>query len=61
VRVPTEVVKQRMQAGQHSSLAKAVSATYNETRGIAGFYRGYTTTILREVDEDTWCDPSKSD
>jgi hypothetical protein len=50
-----------MQAGQHSSLAKAVSATYNETRGIAGFYRGYTTTILREVDEDTWCDPSKSD
>ena len=50
VRVPTEIVKQRMQAGQFRSLSRAVSATYRESGGsVLSFYRGYGTTLLREV------------
>ena len=55
VRVPTEVVKQRAQALQHSS---SFSAFYHilaqrHEKGFLGiwkeFYRGWTITILREV------------
>jgi len=48
VRVPTEVVKQRMQAGQFKSLGEAAS-TISSTQGIGGFYRGYFTTVAREI------------
>lgn len=56
VRVPTEVIKQRAQAGQHggsslSSLRAILSL--RETVGAAGvwreLYRGWSITILREV------------
>lgn len=48
IRVPTEVIKQRMQAGIHSSMMNAVSHTYMK-EGIRGFYTGYKITILREI------------
>lgn len=48
VRVPTEVVKQRMQAGQYQSLMEGAQ-TIMKTEGISGFYRGYLTTVSREI------------
>ncbi|KJE96287.1 solute carrier family 25 [Capsaspora owczarzaki ATCC 30864] len=48
VRVPSEVVKQRLQAGVHKNMVAAVRHIL-QTDGIAGFYRGYSSTILREV------------
>jgi len=48
VRVPTEIVKQRMQTGQYGGLQEGVSKIMS-TEGISGFYRGYLTTITREI------------
>ncbi|EFW98434.1 mitochondrial carrier protein [Grosmannia clavigera kw1407] len=54
VRVPTEVVKQRAQAGQHASSAAALAAIVRSSRGslpqlARALYRGGGATILREV------------
>jgi solute carrier family 25 (mitochondrial S-adenosylmethionine transporter), member 26 len=55
VRVPTEVVKQRAQAGQHPSSLSALSSILSQHRtiGIPGvwmqLYRGWSVTIMREV------------
>ena len=56
VRVPTEVVKQRAQAGQHggSSLASFTHIlSQHRTVGLAGvwreLYRGWGITVMREV------------
>ncbi|KAJ3414595.1 hypothetical protein HDV05_006334 [Chytridiales sp. JEL 0842] len=48
IRVPTEVVKQRMQAGQYKSVVEAVSSIYARD-GFKGFYRGYAMTVFREI------------
>ncbi|KAF5870388.1 putative s-adenosylmethionine mitochondrial carrier protein [Botrytis fragariae] len=55
VRVPTEVVKQRAQAGQYSSsllTLKAILGQYKHI-GVVGvwkeLYRGWSVTIMREV------------
>jgi len=55
VRVPTEVVKQRAQAGQHSSSLLTLRAVLSQ-RSQIGFrgvwlelYRGWSVTIMREV------------
>ncbi|KAJ2455702.1 S-adenosylmethionine transporter [Coemansia sp. RSA 2336] len=48
VRVPTEVVKQRLQAKQHKTLAEAVRGTF-AAEGLLGFYRGYLTQVVREI------------
>lgn len=49
VRVPTEVVKQRLQTGLYgASLAKALSSIW-KAEGIFGYYRGYGMTLFREV------------
>jgi solute carrier family 25 S-adenosylmethionine transporter 26 len=55
VRVPTEVVKQRAQAGQHASsllTLKAILGQYKHI-GVRGvwmeLYRGWSVTIMREV------------
>jgi solute carrier family 25 S-adenosylmethionine transporter 26 len=48
VRVPTEVVKQRMQTGQYHSLGEALR-TITGSEGLFGFYRGFAMTIFREV------------
>jgi len=48
VRVPTEVVKQRMQTGMHSSIGATITSTI-EREGIKGLYSGFGITILREI------------
>ncbi|ORX37728.1 putative S-adenosylmethionine transporter [Kockovaella imperatae] len=51
IRVPTEVIKSRTQAGTYgkgkSSLHSAIMTARNE--GIRGFYRGFGITIVREI------------
>lgn len=55
VRVPTEVVKQRAQAGQHPSSMSALRAILDQrkTAGLSSvarsLYRGWSITIMREV------------
>lgn len=55
VRVPTEVVKQRAQAGQHASSLLALRHILSQRRtiGFSGvwreMYRGWSVTIMREV------------
>ncbi|NWY99646.1 SAMC protein, partial [Loxia curvirostra] len=48
IRVPSEVVKQRAQVSPSSSTLQILSHTlYHE--GIQGLYRGYKSTVLREI------------
>lgn len=48
IRVPTEVVKQRTQASPTSSTYNMLLATLRE-EGVRGLYRGYGSTVLREI------------
>jgi len=48
VRVPTEVLKQRMQTGMYTSFRSSLSSVLS-TDGFMGLYRGYGITIFREV------------
>ncbi|XP_039184569.1 S-adenosylmethionine mitochondrial carrier protein isoform X3 [Crotalus tigris] len=48
IRVPAEVVKQRAQVSPSSSTLRILSQTVYE-EGILGLYRGYKSTVLREV------------
>ena len=48
VRVPTEVVKQRMQTGRYQKFTFALQDIYARY-GIRGFYAGYGTTVAREI------------
>ncbi|KAG7229587.1 hypothetical protein INR49_012602, partial [Caranx melampygus] len=48
IRVPTEVVKQRTQASPSSTTYHMLLATLKE-EGVRGLYRGFGTTVLREV------------
>ncbi|KAL0094782.1 mitochondrial carrier domain-containing protein [Phycomyces blakesleeanus] len=48
VRVPTEVIKQRMQTKQFQVTSSAVSHVIR-TEGILGFYRGFLSTVAREI------------
>ena len=48
VRVPTEVIKQRMQTKQFTSTSAAVSHVLR-TEGILGMYRGFLSTVAREI------------
>ncbi|ORX88347.1 mitochondrial carrier [Basidiobolus meristosporus CBS 931.73] len=48
VRVPTEVIKQRMQTKQYPSIGSAVRALL-QADGALGFYRGYLSTVVREI------------
>lgn len=49
VRVPTEVVKQRMQTGMNLSATSVVSQIVSKEGGIFGLYKGFGITILREI------------
>lgn len=51
VRVPFEVVKQRMQSGMYTSVREAVRATFGN-EGVGGFFRGYGSLVLRELPFD---------
>jgi len=48
VRVPTEVIKQRLQVGMHDSIVTATRAVVRE-EGILGMYQGLYATIFREI------------
>lgn len=48
IRVPTEVVKQRMQASVYYRLDDAVKNIYKSS-GVLGFYQGFFMTVFREV------------
>ncbi|KAJ8361221.1 hypothetical protein SKAU_G00177460 [Synaphobranchus kaupii] len=48
IRVPTEVVKQRTQASPSSSSYRELVRTLRE-EGFCGLYRGYRSTVLREI------------
>uniref|UniRef100_A0A674E0H2 Mitochondrial S-adenosylmethionine carrier protein n=1 Tax=Salmo trutta TaxID=8032 RepID=A0A674E0H2_SALTR len=53
IRVPTEVVKQRTQASLSSNTYQVLLATLRE-EGVRGLYRGYKSTVLREVGLTQW-------
>ncbi|XP_030632874.1 mitochondrial S-adenosylmethionine carrier protein [Chanos chanos] len=48
IRVPTEVVKQRTQASPSLTTYQVLLATLRE-EGLRGLYRGYSSTVLREI------------
>lgn len=48
VRVPTELVKQRMQAGRHASSPAAVRDIVAAS-GVRGLFRGYASTLARDI------------
>jgi solute carrier family 25 S-adenosylmethionine transporter 26 len=48
VRVPTEVVKQRMQTGMEKSALEAVPKIIR-AEGIGGIYSGFGVTVMREI------------
>ncbi|CAM6082305.1 unnamed protein product [Calypogeia fissa] len=48
VRVPPEIIKQRVQAGIYRDVLGAIQAVYARD-GLTGFYRGYTAMVLRDV------------
>lgn len=50
IRVPVEIVKQRRQAGYstYTSSMAVIKQTWN-LEGFKGFYRGYSTTVMREI------------
>lgn len=53
VRVPTEVVKQRAQAGQFAGSWAALADIFTANRGVARvwreLYRGWAVTVMREI------------
>lgn len=51
VRVPTELIKQRTQAGQYASSWETLkSILHGKMEGkLRGLYRGYTSTIIRDL------------
>ncbi|CAL9130066.1 unnamed protein product [Musa textilis] len=51
IRVPTEVVKQRMQTGQFTSAPNAVRLIVAK-EGIRGLYAGYSSFLLRDLPFD---------
>ncbi|GMJ11947.1 S-adenosyl methionine transporter-like [Hibiscus trionum] len=48
VRIPCEVLKQRLQAGLFDNVGEALVATWNQD-GLRGFFRGTGATLCREV------------
>jgi len=48
VRVPTENVKQKMQAGLYKTMGETVNGILKQ-QGARGFYVGYFTTVAREI------------
>lgn len=48
VRIPCEVLKQRLQAGLFDNVGEAFVATW-EQDGLRGFFRGTGATLCREV------------
>lgn len=51
VRVPFEVVKQRIQSGQYATARAAIKGTM-ASQGVPGFFSGYGSLLLRELPFD---------
>lgn len=51
MRVPFEILKQRLQAGLHATTSAAALHVYH-TNGLRGFYTGFWSTVAREVPFD---------
>ena len=49
VRVPTDNIKQKRQAGLYSTTGATFSAIVASPAGWRGFYTGYVSTIMREI------------
>ncbi|BGP17097.1 hypothetical protein JCM10213_003876 [Rhodosporidiobolus nylandii] len=49
VRVPTEVVKQRSQTSSAGTSSLSVFRSVLAREGVSGFYRGFGTTVAREI------------
>ena len=52
IRVPTEVVKQRMQAGSAGAARASMWDTFSSLwriEGVQGLYKGFNITIMREI------------
>ncbi|XP_073019198.1 uncharacterized protein [Primulina eburnea] len=48
IRIPCEVMKQRLQAGLFSNVGEAIVGTWQQD-GLGGFFRGTGATLFREV------------
>jgi hypothetical protein len=48
VRIPCEVLKQRLQAGLFDNVGQAIVGTWQQD-GLKGFFRGTGATLFREV------------
>lgn len=48
VRVPTENVKQKLQAGMYPNTSAALRGILS-SGGLGGFFAGYSTTVMRDV------------
>ena len=50
IRVPTEVIKQKLQTGVHSTITDTIqSIKKSHKHGLFGLYTGFGITILREI------------
>lgn len=48
IRIPCEVIKQRLQIGRHSNMLEAISVA-TRLEGPRGLFRGTAATLSREV------------
>jgi len=48
IRNPVEVIKQQMQIGLHDSFSDSLRGIHQKY-GIAGFYKGYLSLVMREI------------
>lgn len=48
MRIPCEVLKQRLQAGQFNHVGEALVGTWQQD-GLSGFFRGTGMTLCREL------------
>jgi solute carrier family 25 S-adenosylmethionine transporter 26 len=49
IRVPTENVKQKIQAGIYPNLHECIRGISRSSKGYRAFYKGYTATVSREI------------
>ena len=48
MRIPCEVLKQRLQAGMFDNVGEAIVGTWRQD-GLKGFFRGTNATLCREI------------
>lgn len=49
VRVPTAVITQNMQVGNYATFTESCKGIANSPEGLSAFYRGFFTTVAREI------------